>query len=314
MFRNFHNSRGSSAHAGNQKSRWRNVFIALVLAVAIGSAGQAPSVQAAPARDARIFMFARPETTKPICVGDTALITVNVKKYEFAGEESATLLGTFIGVNVHASVVTPSIGMINPTSALTRANQENRAVFIFSALKPGTTRIEFSGKVNQLLLLGRPISSGDTVTAATQLTVVQCVYDIQVISTFRVGMTSVGTSNQLVFLVDKERDESTFYVNWVTSALCGINSPISESKATVVTERVGNNIKVNVTFLPSSSIGGGTCGVSVATDNTMKLALSPLTIIVPPEGGSATIPQTVKAKNGSFTGSAFISVTPLYKK
>ncbi len=314
MFRNFHNSRGSSMHAGNSLPRWRIVVIALVLVLVIGSTGGTPPVQAAPARDARIFMFARPETTKPICVGDTALITVWVKKYEFVGEESTKVLGTLVGVNVHASVVTPSIGVINPTSGLTRTDQENRAVFTFSALKPGTTRIEFSGQVNQLVFLGRQITSGDTVTAATQFRVVQCVYDVQVISTFRVGMTSVGTLNGLIFLVEKERDESTLKVNWVTSALCGINSPISESDATVVTERVGNNIKVDVTFDPSSSIGGGNCGrISVTTENSTDPILSPLTIIVPPEGGSATRPQTVQAENGSFTGSAFISVTPLYK-
>jgi hypothetical protein len=305
-------------HAGNPAPRLRIVLIALLLALAIGSVGQAPSVEAAPAGDENVLIRLYAEPVKgqhTICVGDDAIIRVRVLEGYVGGEDSS--LGRLIGVEVAASVHGGGVGQISPAKNTTRINSDpiGVAYFTFSAEKPGEATVNFLGKLNTFVLFGIAFSS-ETVTDSVHLTVVHCAYDVQVISTFRAGMTSVGTSNKIIFLVDKERDESTFYVNWVTSALCGINSPISESKATVVTERVGDGgVKVDVTFEPSSSIGGGNCGsISVDTANSTDPILSALTITVPSSGGSDTMPQTVKAKNGSFTGSAFISVTPLYKK
>ena len=56
MYRNFHNSRGSSTHDRNAASRWRIVLIALLLALAVGTA-QLPLAQAA---DPGLSILAQP--------------------------------------------------------------------------------------------------------------------------------------------------------------------------------------------------------------------------------------------------------------
>ena len=312
-------------HVGNSLPRWRTVLIALLLALTIGSVGQAPSVQAAPAGDTSVTFSLtayRASEQRYICIEDDVLIYADVRSgastipagQSEGNDELATLTTALPGIRIQASVGDPSIGSIAPPEKDTgwAGGRPGVAPFVFHAKTPGRTTITFEAKIPTQWYFGM-VYRQDIVTDTVELTVVECQYKVTVISTFRAGMTSVGEMDERKITLDKDgRFEGGAHVFWTTSALCGINSPISMSVADVAAKLVGADLKVDVTFQPSSSIGGGTCGVSVTTANTIERTLSPLTITVPSWGGAATIPQTVKAKNGSFTGSALIIVEPVH--
>ena len=323
MFRKFHDLKGFSTNVGNRYPRWRTVFIALVLVLVIGSAGPASTAQAAPAGDtiARFFMKANYATAQSrICIGDKVSINAVVWRelpevdIPGTGDDLSPLATRLTGIRVKASVGDTSIGIVifpERETGWTSGESPGVAPFVFHAKNPGRTTISFEAKIPTQWSFGIPFRR-DIVTAKLDVTVEQCQYKVTVISTFRAGMTSVGRMEEAVFKLDEDGQfEGGAIVSWVTSILCGINSPISTSEAVIAAKTVGDDIEVTVTFLPSSSIGGGSCGsISVTTSNSTDPTLSPLTITVPSWGGSATKPQTVTAKNGSFTGSALIIVTP----
>src|SRR3972149_9642069 len=174
MFRRSDDLNPHSAHQEDRGRRWRSVFIALLLALVVGGAGQHAPAQAAPAGDAsiRVYMDARRLEQQTLCVGTNTEIQVHVyKEVEVVGERP--MLGHLIGVEVQASVVDSSIGRINRPSNLTLTAFEGGTFFSFSAEKPGTTIIQFRGKVSSRVFLGLEISS-DIVTTELSVTVEEC--------------------------------------------------------------------------------------------------------------------------------------------
>lgn len=320
MNRNFHNSRGSSTYAGKPIPRWRTAFIALVLALAIGSMGPSAPVQAAPAGDTIISFSLKASyaaSQSRICAGDNVLINVTVlsqvqPEVDAPGDELTPLPTRLTGIRVTASVRDTFIGTVafpERETGWTSGDSPGVAPFVFHAKNPGRTTISFEARIPTQWFLGL-VYRQDIAAGELDVTVEQCQYKVTTISTFRAGMTSVGTIDETIITLDEAgRFEGGANVTWVTSMICGISSPIQTSTATLVAEMIGGDLKVEVIFDPSSSIGGGNCGVAVTTSNIATL--SPLTITVPSWGGSATKAQTVKAKNGTFTGSAIIIVTPV---
>ena len=219
------------------------------------------------------------------------------------------------GISVKATVRDPFIGSVAPPERQTgwrSGGTPGAAPFVFQAKNPGRTTIDFEAKIDTQWSFGI-VFRRDIVTGKLDVTVEECQYKVTVITTFAAGMTSVGIMAEAVITLDEEGlFEGQATVTWVTSMICGISSPISTSETTILaTKPVGGDLKVDVSFLPTSSIGGGNCGaISVTTANSMTLNLTPLTITVPSWGGSATQAQTVLATNGSFGGSALIIVTP----
>jgi hypothetical protein len=329
MNRNFRNSRGLFKHDGNRNPRWRKVVIALVLVLAIGSAGQTPTVQAAPTGDTSVTFSLtayKVSDQRRVCIGDEVLINAKVNSgasslpagQSEGSDELATLSTALPGIRIKALVRDTLVGSIAPPerdTGWTAGGIPNVAPFVFHAKNPGRTTITFEAKIPTQWYLGM-VYRQDIVTDTVEITVEQCEYKVTVISTFRVGMTSVGEMKEEVIILDQDGQfEGTSVVDWVTSVICGIDSPILHSQAVITAEPAGDDLKVVVTFHPSSSIGGGNCLVGyVPTSNDTDPTLSPLTIIVPSWGGTVTVPQTVKAKNGSFTGSALIIVEPVHSR
>lgn len=152
MNRNSHNSRASSANTGISTLRWRTVFIALALALIVGSAGQTPSAQAAPAgaTELRFFMIANKEgASKPVCIGELVTLQVLVYRYKVINGVSEAP-DAVTGVKVTGRVDNPNIGQISPeqnTTILASSIYPGAADFVFHAKNPGETTITFVGTV-----------------------------------------------------------------------------------------------------------------------------------------------------------------------
>lgn len=319
MFRTFHNPRASSTQARNQTPPWRSVFIALVLTMLIGGAGQPALAQAAPAGDASIgvYMFARQLEPQTLCVGNnTPIVVIVFKKFEVVGE--APVLGGLIGVEVQALVTDSSIGSINPSSSLTSMNSEGRAWFIFSAEKPGTTIIQFWGKVSSLVFLGLEISS-DTVTTELSVTVEECQYKVTTLSKWQPG----GIVNMRIVawiheagLVDggTGRYTGTGSVLWTlaTDKLgdCNAQSVTTTSQAELTGVR-DDELTVDVAFdtgnisLPTFCVREG-----VAQGSTpVALTPDPVTFTVPASGGRNRYTHVLQGPEGPISGSVVVIVT-----
>jgi hypothetical protein len=120
MFRNFNNSKGLSTHARNRYPRWRIVFIALLLALVIRSAGQTYPVQAAPpgATELKFMMLANKERPGQICIGELVHINVLVYRYKLVGGVSGSP-DTVTGITVDGWSHNPNIGQISPRKNMT---------------------------------------------------------------------------------------------------------------------------------------------------------------------------------------------------
>lgn len=154
MFRNSHNSRGSSTHARNPVPRWRSVFIALVLALTIGSAGQTPLAQAAPAsagpNDIKFALEVFPETLPTICVNQKLYLYVSVSKtiFKVINDQPYEIPGNVGSPYASGSVTGANIGTLK--QQLGFAGDEdpvNITSFIFTGKKPGTTTLKFTAAI-----------------------------------------------------------------------------------------------------------------------------------------------------------------------
>ncbi len=164
------------------RGRW--VFMTLVLAIVVGSAGGPLPARAAPTvTSIDTWLVARKlKGDQTICVGDKVIIAVNV--FKRIGVEGNFLLGRLTGVEVEAFLDGSGVGKINPAKTTTTMASDNinRNRFTFIAEKPGETTVVFQGKVGKKVFLGLEISSGNTVTAAMPLKVENCEYRVSTTS------------------------------------------------------------------------------------------------------------------------------------
>lgn len=190
MFRNSCNLRGLPVHKVDQTPRRSIVFIALILALAVGGAGQSAPAQASPAAtEYRYSMIARKlKGNATICVGDDVPIHVRVIRAEFVGDVGSNVQEV-PGVFVRASMSPEGVGKLNPISMMTGwdANDPGGADYKFHAEKAGTTIISFKGTINHIwwpAQLGLPplIDRRDFVEDLVELTVEECQYKVTTIS------------------------------------------------------------------------------------------------------------------------------------
>lgn len=312
MFRNFHNLRGLSTHSWNQNPRWSSIFIALLIVLVIGSTSQAPMAKAAPAGVSTYFSMRvrNPKTT--LRCGQTVTYHVVVDAApSLLPTPSPSQLGiprgiSIVGVYVEADSTDKSVGdFVGAGRVRTTVSLDPElttliaAKFKFKANKPGKTTLYFDGLVG-------------TEHAAVQLDVkvLPCRFKLNSVSIFKVGMTTVGTMDGEIEADEQGNFTGSATVNWVTSMLCGISSPIAPGTADLNgTINESGQLAGEITFGPITSVGGGSCGVGVATANFGTL--DPLTIKASSEGVSVyTQAQAINATNGSFTGTATIVLIP----
>lgn len=295
MNRNSHNLRGSSV---NPAPHLRILLIALVLVLAIGSAGQIPSAQAAPAGATNITIWMRALKVggeRTICIGDKVNIDVSVlRKVEPAWYGPST---TFLpGIEVQASVIDSSIGTISPAKGSTRLDRDT--IFTFSAQNPGTTKIQFTGKVNKRVFLGLVLSSVEVYTDI-DVTVEDCKYKVNAVSVWVLdpGFTAVAEIDEAGMTVDAEGlYTGSASVHWdiiyidVSPCTLSHGSVLPPTEAELHGELDGPDLLLDVVFQPVKFKTGLTCpDVGTPAGFTpVLLPPDPLSIEVPSSGGRIT--------------------------
>jgi hypothetical protein len=333
MFRNFHNSRGSStSHARNQSAQWRTVLIALVLALAIGSAGQTPRAQAAPDNPADIYfeVWAFPKNPPPLCINQELKIYVSVNKgiVKIINDKAFDLpRGNVPGVQVRGSM-TNAIGTLSSVDDELANLVGGNADFLFTAKKAGKTILTFNADVEgrwtgsvKLTLLGRTIPAKK---AEIPVTVRNCKFKVTTIGQWHVpGPASIS----VVAISDDAEVRSadaqgpftgSTTVNWtVTSGQVGDCLPQSVTASSQV-DWTGNMDDNNLLVLDANY---QTAGISlpvfcvgsdggVAEGSTpVQLTPDPLQVSVLSDGAVFEQPQVLQGPE-AMPGYATIIVVP----
>lgn len=171
----------------NKGLRGRIVLIALLLALAIGSANL--PAQAAPAAkgfgfrlDANVFTGGG-----EICIGEVLPIRVSVYREETAEDKAQQIPG----VRVEASMSNAGIGKLNPISSYTGWDSDRPGVirYKFQGQKAGKTVITFKGTIHHTWF-GLAVGTF-TRQDQVEVTVVECQYRVSAVSRFEVPNLSV---------------------------------------------------------------------------------------------------------------------------
>ncbi len=220
------------------------------------------------------------------------------------------------GVPILGVVDNPNIGRITPdvnTTKWASSIYPGAADFMFQAERPGTTIVAFSGMIKTPGWFGTDFRAGASQLVSNQvdIRVVPCKFKVNSVSIFRAGMTSVGMMNAVMESDANGSFTGTATLNWVTSMICGISSPIDPGTADLTGKlNESGQLVGEIIFGPMTSVGGGPCGL--VTVNTSNFGtLDPLTINASYAGVSVyTQAQGITVTNGSFTGTASIVVIP----
>lgn len=214
MNRNYHNSRGSSAHAGYQHPRWRTVFIALVLMLAIGSANRSALAQGA-APGYKVGTHMETSLPKEICVGETGSFTVTVIRTVNVTVPQSNARFDFrfprAGIPVYASSKDPDIASLRIETQIIGWDYDvpDKVKFEFRGNKAGTTSIDIStGSVSRLAGEIFDVPSGQTDSDKFKTTVavkvLSCKFEVTAVSTFESApsMKVIATINKAVMKTD----------------------------------------------------------------------------------------------------------------
>lgn len=331
---NFHNSRGSSTHAGYQTPRWRNVFIALLIALAISSVGQTPSAQAAPARtNVRLYMeVVNPKTT--LCVGESVRYIVKVNSQFTSAPRGWTdknlpapfalprinvdafsvdkTVGDFIGTRNGS--VTRSTGSTDEIVDLVNPNAEplpHSATFTFKAKKAGRTTLYFEG-----------LADGQYVDFPVPVKVINCKYKVTVISNWFITQGTGGSISLVSFVrwatlmavsENNFMGESTarWIPNIVLPSQCTHSDTVPPSKVTLTGGiNTSDELVVKVVFGTAALTEVGACGPQ-PIDTTNAMLPDTLEVKVPGAGGTWQGTQLLDTPSGLIPGPVTVIVIPV---
>ncbi len=329
MNKKIHNLRGFSANAGNQNPRWRTVFIALVLALAVGSAGQTPSVIAAPAGvPVKVYMeLVNPKTR--VCVGKTAQYPVRVytppttsagidfDRYALPGIKvegfsQDKTVGDFLGAKkgtLTTRTTAPSDEDIDEAGGF--ESTPNTAYFTFKAKKAGTTTLYFEASAH-----------GQYVSDKVSVKVVNCKYKVIIGSQMNwcgpygcIKFRGVSTDGQVTADETGYIFTGTAPVYWVSTSKvpnCGaVNSlGIGQVKMRGNLSDSGQLLlELNYDTVPFTDVV--TCPGIGSGSSALPITPSPLTVTVPSFGGVVQLSQQMDGGPEPALGSANVYVIPL---
>jgi hypothetical protein len=305
---------------------WGVGILALVVMLAIGSAGQPLLAQAAPPDQAGYTLYKHylthvgAEGLDRVCVDDFVVFNVKAERIlannrtipSYDGTEYSNPPVQVGGVTVDGSVLNTNIGTLTPGSAPTslRSNPPGSAVFTFLGVNPGLTELTFNGTVYNPLFGPKkylPIS--------LDARVVNCNFAITTVSIWRVPgpaqLALVAIIHEAKIELDKQGHFSgPARVTWTGGAKpvgdCSASVVIGDSQANLegVMDRFGW-LTVNVTFQPASVAISGNC-----TNGTYPVSADPLKVSVPSTGGSDTLRQVLQGPE-TMQGGSHILVIPL---
>jgi hypothetical protein len=328
MFRNSHNSRGSSTHVKNAAPRWRGLFIALVLALSIGSVSQTAPAQAAPAATEFGFKLKakKDKGNATVCVGDQVRISVQVTREEYVGNKVSNRQNV-PGILVDASM-SNKIGSLSPSSSETgwKPIKPGTANFILAAEKAGTTTITFKGTITQIWwwskLVGPLEVEIDFVEDQLNIKVEDCEYKVDTYSRWVQNggyFTVIAMINGGGMKVDEQGQYSgTASVDWgiipnLSLSGCTMGAMvIPSSEAKLYGDIDGSDLYVVVTFtsvtykpveIACPNLPGSPSG---SASSAFKVSPEPMTRKVPYTGGSSEKPQGL---TNFPSGNGLITVT-----
>jgi hypothetical protein len=323
MHRNFDGSRVSAMQVQKPIPRWRRVFFALVLALAIGSTGQTPLAQAAPVREIVYFSMKvqNPKTTLRCGQTVTYLVKVELAQSKGAPTPAPGSFGfpkgqSVIGVKVETFSVDKNVGDFIATergfaTAKTSMVFDDDLTglgtkFKFKAKKAGTTTLYFEGLVGK-----------EYVSDKVEVKVLPCNFKVKGASLWNNGPIS------LVALLDgeiKSDDEGNFTgtttVNWDAiftipdgNTACGGSRDVSATDSQAdLTGSVSDSgqVTVNITYQPTTFSISGSCSLGGGSGEE-TMAPTPLAITIASSGGVSTQAQALTG----ITGSAAIVIVPV---
>lgn len=209
-------------------SRLRTAFLALLLAIAIGSAGLLPALAQG--------KFGQPTNTRlstslipnRICVGQTVSVNVTVKRgVEFASGKAVAFERP--GISINASVEDASIVSLLGEAEL--SDLSGGTEFEFQGKKEGSTTLVFNAIVTLVqgeLAIGSSPSEPNKAETRVRVIVEQCDFEVTVLSVFKVpNLQVVAKINKAVLSADAQgqytgRAEVTNGGYWIdTSGYCG---------------------------------------------------------------------------------------------
>jgi hypothetical protein len=309
--------------------RWRNFIAAFLLALAIGSSGQASIVQAAPAgQDYRFSLnIVAPRTI--LCTGET----VNYKADVYA--ELAPYTGSYVikvaGVKVDAYPADQSIGAFigaNKAGSVSgRMGSDLDAptsiVFKFKAgKKPGNSKLFFDGAVK-----GFDIQTG-YISFTVPVRVIACKYTVTTTTQFPPNPNynpmllnpriKVKMNKAVVTADENGHFNGSGTLHWFGSSYTtvtpglGAATAVEKFSATSQTNLNGESFEngqlvLNLTYeTASSDISATVLGVS-RSQSGLPYILDPLKISVPAAGGTVNLPQGYN--QSSFMGKVHAVVT-----
>jgi hypothetical protein len=320
-------------NAGSTAARWRSVFIALLLALAIGSAGQISPAQAAPDNPADIYfdVWAAPEAPPPVCINKTLKIYVAVHKgivKTIGGKEHDLSSGFVSGVTIHSSMSTSNVGTLTPESLPVEvdsgASSPGQVMFVFTATHRGTTTLIFES--NGVIGAGADVpgappdsmltSLGQKVPAKKAEIPVTvsgpCKFKVTTITRVSAATSNAeGTGDEAEVVADAQGNfKGSTTVNWeiVNTSSC-VYSLLSLTPSQVDWSGTidSDQLVLTGTFQPTTTSFSFTCpGIPVGDSGQHTNPIEPLTIRVALTGGGSTQAQMVS----NAAGSAVIVVIP----
>ena len=311
MNRNSHNLRGLSTHAPNPVPRWRTVFIALVLVLAIGSAAQTPPVQAAPAGELVYFSMkvVNPKTT--LRCGQTATYLVRVELAQSKGAPTPAP-GSFglpkgqsvVNVKVEASSVNKTAGDFVGTAAATTSVVFDddltglAAKFKFKAGKPGKTKLYFEGLVGK-----------EYVSTELNVKVLPCKFKAKTVLQFSTAYYNLtGISSDAVMIADEHGNYTgSASMSWAYSNVisgggpCRYSMLAADSQVDLVgqLDEDGGQVMTTATFQPTTVSSTVSCTIVTGTGPD-PATVYPLTFTVDSSGGVSTQTATAEGIQGGL--------------
>jgi hypothetical protein len=322
MISNSHNSRGSFSRARKQTSRWRTVFIALVVTLGIGGAAQPP-----PPTNVRFYIdVVAPKYT--LCIGETVTYTMRVYR-QFTSPPSGwtdkNLPDPYAvtGVQLEAHSSDNSVGTFKNNKASRALGMTGfgdvdfeTAEFVFTAgKKPGKANLYFEGAVR-----GYEINTG-YVTTTIPVKVVRCKYRVNTNSYwFYAGQ--YGTAYVYEFMNATLSGPAEGALTGNTRALwVGVNRipkygstvNVNGGNVTLTGRRFeSGDLEVTIDFgtiteteknCGQAGCGGGDFSYSLIIKGTF-----------PEAGGSRRVSQPLNTISGPMPGTTSITITPLEAK
>ena len=297
-------------------------------------AGQQAVVAADAAPERYVFYLAAQPSRSPddLCVGD--VLRINVKAERFIANKRATNteMNTsppvqVYGVTLNGAVGNAEIGSLNTTTQVTsaRSTPPGSTIYNFTAAKAGFTTIVFTGVARQTGWFAHFASDRPYLSAEIEVTVNDCEYSVTATSHwsgFNLRYTALVSDVRMKSTgAGKYTGDGTWTFMITTGGECP-NTQFFEARVELTGYLDGGELTVFVTYdwpvgtwfhrlSINRCVGGGS--------ETMTQSAESLTFPVSAQGGSLSLPQTLRDITGAAVyelpgGQVRVTVLPVVVK